>query len=291
MKILLAGLSFEKLTGSELYIFELAKNLARRGCEVTIASYRIGGPLISLIEEYGVKCYHVDYIPNEPYDLIHCQHEPITNLLVEKFPNIPKICSIHSEVISLENPIIHSSIKKYIAVRSSIKDYLINTYHIKAEDIDVIYNPIDQTKFYPKETKDHNAVLFVGTLDYLRKNTIYDLIKTTEKSGRNLWVIGEDCSNYLNDILKHSHVFYHGAVIDIAKYTQRCNETAGVMLGRTTIEGWMCNKPGWIYNIDAVGEILNKALHNPPPNIDQFYGENVTKQISVQYTKILNLKK
>jgi glycosyltransferase involved in cell wall biosynthesis len=288
MKILLACLSFERLTGSELYVFELAKNLSKQGHKITIASYRVGDPLVSLVKEYGVECCNINFIPNESYDLIHCQHEPVTQLLIEKFPNTPKICSIHSEVISLENPVIHPSIKKYIAIRDSIKDYLINTYHIDSSMIDVIYNPIDRTKFYPKETKDHNAVLFVGTIDYLRKKTIYDLIETTVKSGRNLWIIGDNSSNYLNDILKYDHVFHRDAVIDIAKYTQSCNETAGVMLGRTTIEGWMCNKPGWIYEIDAAGEIIDKKFHSPPADLERFYSENVTAEILVQYNKILN---
>ena len=58
-------------------------------------------------------------------DLIHTQHKPITEHICRLYPNIPKISTIHSEVIDLEIPYVHESIKKYIAIRPEIKDYLI----------------------------------------------------------------------------------------------------------------------------------------------------------------------
>jgi hypothetical protein len=42
------------------------------------------------------------------------------------------------------------------------------------------------------------------------------------------------------------------------KSMKNCKET-GIMLGRTTIEGWMCIRGGWIYNVDN-GNIVNKSL-------------------------------
>lgn len=286
MKILIACMSFKKLTGSEIYIFELAKNLIKFNHDITIASYYLGDPLVSLANNLRIQCVSIDNLNDIEYDLIHCQHTPVVNFLVDKFPNILKVCTIHSEIISLENPIIHDSIKKYIAIRPSIKEHLEQKYKIESSKIEIIFNPIDETKFFPKETKNHNSILFVGTVDYLRKNTIYDLINTSKKENKNLWIIGDNQSDYLNDILKYDHVFYHESTYDISKYTQSCNETAGIMLGRTTIEGWMCGKPGWIYEVDNNGLILNKKLHNPPNDIEKFHSSNVAKQINKIYTSL-----
>jgi hypothetical protein len=33
--------------------------------------------------------------------------------------------------------------------------------------------------------------------------------------------------------------------------------TAGILLGRTTLEGWCCNVPGYMYLIDIHGNILS----------------------------------
>lgn len=287
MKVLIAGLSLNELTGSELYIFEIAKQLSKLGCTVHICASKLGQSLVNLLNQYDIKCFDIHNIPKENYDIIHCQHTPITQFIIDRYPNIPKICSIHSEIISLENPLKHSSIKKYIAIRESIETYLIKEHHINEELITIVYNPIDNKRFYPKKTKDHNAILFAGTVDYLRRETIYNLVNLTKENNRNLWIIGKNQSNYLHEILKHDHVFYNDAVNDIEKYTQSCNETASIMLGRTTIEGWLCDKPGWIYIVDHNGCIQSKSLHQPPNNKDKFYSENVAKQIYEIYKQII----
>ena len=86
--------------------------------------------------------------------------------------------------------------------------------------------------------------------------------------------------------MKHKHVKYSKSVPDIEKYVQRCNETAGILLGRTTIEGWMCGKSGWIYDVDQSGALLNKKLNQPPENLDKFFYTNVAKKIKKLYSKI-----
>ncbi len=87
-----------------------------------------------------------------------------------------------TEVIELEDPIKHESIKKYIAIRPEIKDHIIDKFEIPEDMIEVIYNPIDSEKFKPKDTKEENFILFVGTIDYLRRETIMDLIEYTREN-------------------------------------------------------------------------------------------------------------
>jgi hypothetical protein len=50
----------------------------------------------------------------------------------------------------------------------------------------------------------------------------------------------------------------------------------------------MCGKPGWIYDIDNSGRVLNKKLHNTPNDIGKFYLSNVVKEIKKEYDKIIN---
>jgi hypothetical protein len=224
-------------------------------------------------------------ISDVTYDIIHSQHQPITERLCQLYPQIPKLTTIHSEVISLEDPYIHESVKKFVAIRPEIKSYLEEKFEIK--DVDVIYNPIDKEKFKPKPVKEENAILFVGTIDYLRENTIRDLIEYTEANHMELWLVGEDKSNYLNQIIG-GHVKHFKSTWQVEPYIQKCKQTAGIQLGRTTIEGWMCGKPGWIYKVDSSGGILSKELHNPPSDIEKYYSEKVAKQIKEKYIEILN---
>ena len=205
------------------------------------------------------------------------------------YPTTDKISTIHSEVIDLENPVEHDTIKHYITIRPEIKEKLVNVHGINEKNISVIYNPIDENKFYNKKLKDENYILFVGTIDYLREQTIKDLVIQSQNDGKELWIVGENKSNYITELTKNSHVKYFPVTLEVDKYIHKCSETAGILLGRTTIEGWMCGKPGWIYNVDSSGNILNKNFYEVPLDVEKYYSSNASKNIKDSYIKILNL--
>jgi glycosyltransferase involved in cell wall biosynthesis len=319
INVLLGCLNFNHFTGSELYIYELAKTLIKLNCNVSICS-NIGEPLASMAKKLGIKLYglneppgfklgdgkwmlkgaqgevlsqpnHLYRLSEERFDVIHLNHKPVTEHLLRLYPDTPVICSIHSEVISLEEPITSPQIKKYVAIRPEIKDYIVNEFSIDSESVEVIYNPFDTTRFriIPSTKKrEKKRVLFVGTIDYLRKNTIQDLINTTKANNQELWIVGKKNDIYLNGMIANEqHVSYFEPTFNIEKYIQECDETAGILLGRTTIEGWLCGKNGWIYDVDSTGTILSKKLHEVPTDLDKFNNENITKQIIEIYKNIL----
>ena len=128
------------------------------------------------------------------FDVIHANHTPITERLLELYPNQKFVNIVRSEVIELEDPIIDPRIKKYIAIRPTIKEHLMESFEIEEDKIEVIYNIFDQKRFKPKVTKpnENQITLFVGTMDYLRRKPIEDLIETTEKEGGEVWLVGKD---------------------------------------------------------------------------------------------------
>ena len=321
LKVLIGCLNFNHYTGSELYVYELAKSLVKQGCDVSICS-TLGSPLSDAMKKYGVKLYNLQEPPtfklgdgkwllkgvegevvSQPntlykisdinFDVIHSNHKPVTEHLLRLFPDTPIICSIHSEVIALEEPVISPQIKKYIAIRPEIKDYIIERFGIDKGIVDVIYNPIDSDRFkqdykqQPIRTK--KRILFVGTIDYLRKDTIQDLINTTRDNGEELWIVGKKNSeDYLDSMISgEPHVKYFEPTLNVEKYIRECDETAGILLGRTTIEGWLCGKKGWIYDIDKHGKIKSKELHDIPDDINMFKSDVVGAQIMEEYKQIL----
>jgi len=288
MKVLIGCLLFREYTGSEMYVFELAKNLIDLGCDVTVTSPNIGGPLTDLARSFGIKTHNLSStFQNKNYDIIHSQHYPVTETLLKIFPNKKMICSIHSEIYQLENPILHPNIKKYIAIRPQIKNHLVNNFWIPKEKITVIYNPIDIDKYNTLGTRDDGYTLFVGTIDYTRQNTIFDLVEYTRNENRELWLVGKNHGKYLPHILTNSHVKYFDSTYDVNHFVKNCKETAGILLGRTTIEGWLTGKPGWIYDVDGNGNIKSKELHQVPEDLDRFNSKLVVKQIKEEYYKIL----
>jgi hypothetical protein len=316
LKVLLSCISFRNFTGSELYVFELAKSLIKLNCSVTVLS-QIGGPVTDMANKLGIKCVSFENAPgfklgdgqwgmNTPegfkpstpntlyrvsdvdYDIIHFQHKPVAERILSMYPELPKISAIHSEVISLEDPVVDPTIKKYIAIRPEIKEHMINNFDIPEEMIEVIYNPVDNEKFQSKTVSEENYVLFVGTIDYLRKETILDLIEYTRELGKELWLVGENNGNYLENVLLEDHVKHFPSTWKVEDFILKSYETAGIQLGRTTIESWMCGKSSWIYKVDKGGFILSKEKFDPPSDIEKYHTLKVSQQIKDEYIKILS---
>lgn len=289
IKVLIGCLYFFSRTGSEMYVLELAKHLVKLGCDVTIVSPHTDGPLPQVARSFGIKVNTFESLPqHSKFDIIHTQHQPITTELIRRFPGTKKISTIHSEVLDAEYPIIHPSIVKYIAIRPKIVEMLVDKFQIPREKISLIYNPIDNEQFFPLDVDSENVALFVGTIDYLRRSALFDMVEYTKERGMGLWVIGKNHSNYLPQLLENPHVKYFDPTPNVEQYIHRCKETAGILLGRTTIEGWMCGKPGWIYEIDMGGNILSKEFHEVPTDVEKFFAPNVAKQIMDEYLKIIS---
>lgn len=290
LNILIGCLFFRNYTGSEMYVFELSKQLKLLGHSVSIISPNTDGPLVNDSEILGLKVYNFNSPPkNIKFDIIHSQHQPVIQRLLNLYPNTLMICTIHSEVIPVEYPIIHPNIKKYIAIRPEIKNFIIkNFFPIVDSKVNIIYNPIDNDRFNKIDCKDDGYVLFVGTIDELRKDTIFNLVDYTKSIGKDFFIVGKNHSNYLNLLLTNKNVKYFQETKNVEKFVKNCSETSGILLGRTTIEGWLCNKPGWIYNIDTKGKILNKQIHQVPNNLENFFSDKVAIQIESEYYKILS---
>lgn len=315
LKVLIGCLFFGSYTGSELHVYELAKELSKQNCEVHIIS-QIGPKMVKRIEKYGVKCFNLQTPPgfkmgdgkwglntseglkpseegklykisDVKYDILHINHKPIGEHLLKIYPKIPAINTVHSEVIpKLEEPVIHENVKKYITIRESISDYVCEGWDIPKEKVSVIYNPIDSDRFKQYNNSSKKVTLFVGTIDYLRKNTILDLVKYTKENNKELWLVGEKKDGFVDE-MNDDHVKYYPPTWDVEKYVKECDETASILMGRTTIEGWLCGKPGWVYEIDSGGHIINKDKHEVPSDIDKFKSENIASEIMEEYKSVI----
>jgi len=306
LRVLICCQFFKNYTGSEMSNYELSKELVKQGYDVTLISSLVGEPLASKAMKNGVKVYSLNTPPNyirnnegqlqflktqAEFDIIHINHKPIGELILQLYPNTPAVMHVRSEVIPLyEEPIINPQIKKYISIRQSITEY-IKGFGIDEENIVEINNPFDTTRFnnnYKHKINKKEIVLFIGTLDYLREMIIRDLVKETKENNQELWLIGENSGQYADDVSSENHVTYLGVKSNVEDYIKDCDYTAGIFKGRTTIEGFLCGKPGWIYVVNTSGEIISKKLCEVPSDIKSYSAEASTKKVTELYYNVLN---
>ena len=164
MKIFLGCLNVNGLGGSELYHYELARELHLSGNDVTLFTLRnidSNDQVRIKLAELGVRQLDLTTINiNEQYDIIVVSQPQTVLFVLDNFKNIPIISIIHSEIRS-EDPILDSRISHYIGIRRNIVDMLKNDYKIDSNKISLIYNPIDRSRFNSNnkiQTKKHTGI-------------------------------------------------------------------------------------------------------------------------------------
>lgn len=293
MNILYTVLRFSRLTGSEIYVYELAREMIKKGHKASILS-DCGDLIADKAKEIGIELLSKDDLKGKKFDILHLSHHFYSELALKKFPKTPAVMTIHSEVIpEFEYPIDNKNIKYFICIRKTIADQLKEKGYKNTE---IIYNPIDYSRFnkdglIPNKKR---IILFVGRPDSLRAQTILhliDSIRFTENSS--VWFIGKGFEKYglmISDVLParaREKVNFMGEIWNTEQYVKQCSITASVMMGRTTIEGWACGKPGFIFNIDKDGKILDIKVEEPPKNMARFDSRVVADQIERLYRKAL----
>lgn len=304
LKVLICCQFFKEYTGSEMSNYELSKELVKLGCDVTVISSLVGNPLMDKAKKNGVKVHSLSNIPNyvndqegrfhfvkteAEFDIIHINHKPIGEMILQLYPNTPAVMHVRSEVIPVfEEPIVHSAIKKYISIRESVTEY-IKTFGITDDQIIEIDNPFDTTRFntnYIPIKNEKETILFVGSIDHLRRGVVLDLILSTQDNNQELWVIGEDRTQMFVG-RNYPHVKYLGIKSNVEDYIKKCDFTAGIYRGRTTIEGYLCGKPGWIYVVDKEGNISDKKFTQVPNDLYKYDGKYSATQVLNTYNKVL----
>jgi len=262
MKILLGCLNANGLGGSELYHYELARELDAAGYDVTLFTLR----QIDWMDQVRLKLQHVRQLDSttldtsEKYDIIIASQPQVNLFMLEQFKDTPIISIIHSEIRS-EDPVLNPRIAHYIAIRKPIADMLINDYKIPSNKVSLIYNPIDQTRFNSNESKklERYSGVFVGeVLDPIRFKSVQHLVQQCIENDWDLYIMSESRYEF-----NHPNIKYVDKRWDTENLVQMMNFTAGILLGRTTLEGWCCDVPGYMYIIDIDGNIQSIETEAP----------------------------
>ncbi|MBR2353366.1 MAG: glycosyltransferase [Clostridia bacterium] len=173
--------------GAETHIVSLAKELVRRGHQVTVAS--AGGALTQALSEGGVKHRTISLSKRNPFSLLMARHDLRRLLKKECFDlihaharipaalasplakkkRIPLVTTVHARFRSGFFPCRFSRWgERSVAVSEDLKHHLSTVYHVPSDHIRVIPNGIDTQIFCPnpKATDDARLrLVFVSRLD------------------------------------------------------------------------------------------------------------------------------
>lgn len=270
--------------GSELYHYELLVGLSQfEQLDITFATYtqpNLDFYLFQDLLKRGIKVKHLSNLQEE-YNLIIASQPYPNQFLCLRYPNIPKISIIHSALRS-EEVIKHLSIKHYVAVQPDIYRCLKHKYGVKTSNITLIYNPVDSTRFrkHAKHENKVNGVLIGEINDPLRRPMIDHAVRECINKHMGLTIISHSKDDFKNTLIQVKNQTYN-----TEDYLKEADFTVGLG-GRTTIEGWMCGIPSYIYHVNSYGDILDIKLKYPPKT-ERFERNYVSKQHIELYKQIL----
>lgn len=289
MKILLGCINVNGLGGSEMYHYELAKELSLANNEVvlfTLKNINPSDPLRQKLNELGVKQMDLNSFKIDNYDIIIASQPEINKFFINNTSSkTPIISIIHSEIRS-EDPVLHPRIKHYICIRQSIADLLNNYYKIPKENISLIYNPIDKSRFNSEgavKVEKTTGIFIGGARDNIRFKALNHIASQCIENDWDLWIMSSEKLDY-----DHPNIKYLTPCWNTEIFVKQVHFTAGILMGRTTLEGWCCGIPGYMYLIDVYGNILNIETESPDNITELCDGKYVAQQHLELYKKIIN---
>ena len=262
MKILLGCLNANGLGGSELYHYELARELHAAGHDITLFTLR----QIDWMDQVRLKLQHVRQLDTtnlditEKFDIIVASQPEVNIFMLEHFKDTSIVSIIHSEIRS-EDPVLDPRISHYIAIRQPIADMLINEYKIPTSKVSLIYNPVDRSRFNTNDAtkfSKHSGIFVGEVLDPIRFNAVQHLVQQCIENDWDLYLMSESRYNF-----NHPNIKYVDKRWDTENIVQMMHFTAGILLGRTTLEGWCCDVPGYMYIIDIYGNVQSIEASAP----------------------------
>lgn len=299
MNILFTLLDYREITGSAMYVYELSKELVSLGHEVTICSNIEGSELTRRSVKKGVTVVPYSFLlnpPVKPFDIIHASHKPVIENIISNdlLSGVPIVQTCHSEILpKYEAPVIHERIKAYIGIRESIVEQIKKDLIRSISENDVISgilrfipNPIDCERFNQIELRDEGYILFVGSIDYLRKNALIETIKYAKQHDLKVKVVGRNDYPHLEN--DYPDIMFYQPTFEIEKFVKNCSMTAGIIFGRTAMEGYFCQKPYLDFEIDSNGNILKSKRYGSMKYVDFEISQRNSKTVAEKVFKVYN---
>lgn len=164
MRILLTNNTLSARAGTELYTYDLARALLRRGHHPIVFSTRLG------VVAQDLRAATIPVVDDlaaigEPPDVIHGHHHLETMTALLHFPGVPGIYFCHGWLPWEETPIRFPRILRYVAVDDTCRDRLVLEGGIPPERVEVILNAVDLDRFRARSSvpeRPRRALIFAN---------------------------------------------------------------------------------------------------------------------------------
>lgn len=230
LRILLTTIHLADLAGSETYTYTIVKGLQGLGHRLSVYS-PVLGLMAQRIRELGVPVYDdLEQVRQEPFDVIHAQHNVTALQARAFFPNVPMVFHCHGVLpLPEQPPSLEVNAQRFIAVSEEVQSHL-ERVGVPRQRIEILRNPIDVRRFRPFEPirpKPSRALVISNKID---DHTLATIVAACRQLDITVEVIG----------LKSNPVW------DVETYINRADIV--FTLGRGALEAMSCARAVFVYD-------------------------------------------
>ena len=252
MRILLASMELQSLTGQPTYTKFLAKGLKELGHEVRLVGLENG--LRAVSGHYDIALI----AENIPEYLKYFTADKIFN-----------ICHSKDEA---DEPILDTRITKFLAPRQDVINHWQKEYEDCELEFDILPNPMDFSKWEVKrEKQDKYIILSASSICSLRRPMFIDLISRANKDTE-VWIVGKNHGG-LDGIEIPNNVKIFPETDNLVEYMKKADEVAGIFVGRVTLEAQIMGIKTSVYDEKGNWEYVE------PNNLEKHNYKKVAEQL------------
>ena len=280
-KILIGCVDFSNLTGMPMYLYNLGKEMIKRGYEISLVS-TIGGDIANLAREAGFKLFSWEDDYKDDYMAL-LLNEPISARLMSQFQDVPAYNIIHSARPADEPIADCPQIRKYFYSKASDLAYMKGK--VPVDKIDSLPIPIDFERFNPSKKRDHEryTILAPCTFDDLRRPMLQNLVQRAIDNPEILVILkGKNYGVISNPAALPANVKIVEASNNVEDFMAEADEVAGILLGTVTLEAWAMGLKTSVYDLEG-----NYEMVEPYQNFEAMHKASV---VAYRLDTILNEK-
>ncbi len=274
--------------GAETHILTLCEWLTKRGNEITVLSG--GGALVPSLISCGVKHMTLPLASHSPLDMHRCRRYISRLLKKERFQIVHShsrlASTLSSDIVSRHRlPLVTTVHARFsltplrrllsrwgdlsVAVSQDLKQYLIDAYGIAPENISVIHNGVDGSRFRPRKREGALTVGFLSRLDKdssLGAELLCAIAPKLYECSRGIRIVigggGEELAKIrglaraANAALGEECILCVGEVADTPAFFNSCDIFVGV--SRAAIEASLCSAAVVLCGNEGFGGILDE---------------------------------
>lgn len=232
MRILFTLHDLQYSGGTETFTYSLVKEFLRQNHEIFLYSTRIGQVADKYTEIGVLVTDEISSLPDD-VDIIHAQHRAEAISVYYKYPSVPMVFTSHGIIPWQEKPVFIPSIVKYVAVSEEVQQHLIQNWDIQEDQISIIRNGIDQTRFRPSTPVYEKPETILLLSNRYTPDVKEVLEEAANKASMKLNIVGQS----------------HNNVWDVEE--EILNSDVVVSLGRGILEAMSCGRLPLVFDYNG----------------------------------------